>query len=79
MLTPFGSAPPIFPKSGTKEIETVVVMMPTDGGGAIYSVESGRYPNRTAAAEAAAQLESRADVSAVIVPAPPLPKTAGSQ
>jgi cell division septation protein DedD len=62
----------------TKEIETIVVTIPTEGGGAIYSLESGRYPSRAAAAAAASQLENRASVSAVVVPAPPLPKTPGS-
>lgn len=61
-----------------KQIESVIVTLPPEGGGAvIYSVETGRYATRAEAAAAAASLAEKSEVQTAVVPAAPLPKPPG--
>jgi septal ring-binding cell division protein DamX len=61
-----------------KQIESVIVTLPPEGGGAvIYSVETGHYATRAEAAAASASLAEKSEVQTAVVPAAPLPKPPG--
>jgi hypothetical protein len=60
-----------------KEIESVVVALPPEGGETMYAVEIGPYASHAAAADASAALAEQKEVQTVIVPAAPLPKPPG--
>lgn len=61
-----------------KQIESVIVALPPEGGGAvIYSVETGRYATRAEASAASASLAEKSEVQTAVVPAAPLPKPPG--
>jgi septal ring-binding cell division protein DamX len=61
-----------------KQIESVIVTLPPEGGGAvIYSVETGHYATRAEASAASASLAEKSDVQTAVVPAAPLPKPPG--
>jgi cell division septation protein DedD len=61
-----------------KQIESVIVTLPPEGGGAvIYSVETGHYATRAEASAASASLAEKSEVQTEVVPAAPLPKPPG--
>jgi septal ring-binding cell division protein DamX len=61
-----------------KQIESVIVTLPPEGGGAvIYSVETGHYATRAEASAASASLAEKSEVQTAVVPAAPLAKPPG--
>jgi cell division septation protein DedD len=61
-----------------KQIESVIITLPPEGGGAvIYSVETGHYVTRAEASAASASLAEKSEVQTAVVPAAPLAKPPG--